>query len=308
MGIELVSYTEKPSIQCFAVMVNYSMAHYHNDFEILYVIKGSIIVEYKNKVNTLRTHDIFIIERNVVHAMRKTNEDNLLLTLQFNVSGFSEISPDFLRMRLKRHLFMPDSSIQYAALKIFFQRMLDNYEQPAMIRPLINMQLICDICILFSEKLDHSILSEKDYACEERNNILLSELLNYIDQNYHHAFTLGGFGCLRGYSLHYLSCFFKKSMGITFSRYLSSVRTNRAEYLITHTEKSMLEISIECGFSNISYFNKAFYEDYGCMPSEYLNTSKSEKMYLSTQEPVSESQCIITDIHKIKQCLQNPNN
>lgn len=307
MSLEYVHYKEKPNIQCFMVMINYRMAHYHNDFEILYVLKGSVIIERKDKVNALHTHDIFIIERNVVHSLRKTSEDNLLLVLQFNLSNFTDISPDFLQIRLNKHLFTPDGSAQYATLKMLFQRMLDNHAQPPMTRALKNMQLICDTCILFSEKLDHSILSESDFAREERNNILLSELMNYIHQNYAHTFTLSDFGRQQGFSAHYLSRFFKENMGITFSRYLSSVRTSRAEYLITHTEKSLLDICMECGFSNTSYFNKAFFEDYGCRPSEYLNTPISQTLYFATQKPSGESQHIIADAQQIKQYIQNPN-
>ncbi len=118
--------------------------------------------------------------------------------------------------------------------------------------------------------------------------------------------SLSDFGKGHGLNVRYLSRFFKDSMGITFSRYLSSVRTRRAEYLITHTEKSLLDVCIECGFSNSSAFNKAFFEDYDCRPSEYKELSTHGRLYFGASEPEGESQHIISFPLRIKEYLENP--
>lgn len=306
MNPETLSRKENTGIQCYASMINYRMAHFHDDLEIFYVLKGSVIIERRDKVNTLKAHDIFIIEHGVVHSIRQTNEPHLLLNLQVSISGLTDISPGFLRIQLNRHLFTPGDGDQYQSLKSLFLRILDNYAQPESIRPLKNMQLICDVGILFSEKLDHSILPAHNLDREKKDNLLLSRLLTYIYQNYMFTPTLSEFGRQQDLSVNYLSRFFKNSMGTNFSRYLSSVRTRRAEYLITHSRKSLLEICVECGFSNPSVFNKAFFEDYGCRPSEYPNTPISQKAYFAAQESSGESRRSIADAQQIIQYLRDP--
>lgn len=306
MSLESIRYRDNPPIQCFAARIDYRMAHFHDDLEILYVLEGSVIIERKDEINTLKKDDILVIERNVVHSLRKTNEPHLLLTLQANLSHLSAISPDLLRMRLVRHLFSPGDDIQYQTLRSLFRRILDNYAQPAAVRSLKNMQLICDICILFFEEVEHILLPERDLIHEEKNNELLSLLLNYVQQNYMESPTLSEFGRQQGFSVEYLSRFFKRSMGITFSRYLSGVRTRRAEYLITHTEKSLLDICIECGFSNSGVFNRAFIENYACRPSEYRDFSQHTRVYFDTTEPEGESQRIIVSPMRIREYLENP--
>lgn len=306
MSMESIHYNENPKIQCYVATINYRMAHFHDDLEILYVLEGSVIIELKDKVHTLRAHDIFIIERGVVHSIRKTNEPHLLLNLQLSVSSLAGVSPTSLRVHLNQHLFTPGVGSPYQSLKSIFLKLLDNYTQPDSIRPLKNMQLICDIGILFYEKLDHTILPEHNLAQEEKNNILLSRLLNYIQQNYMYSPTLSEFGREHGLSVNYLSRFFKNSMGANFSRYLSSVRTRRAEYLITHSDKSLLDICIECGFSNSSVFNKAFFEDFGCRPSEYKNLPHQARLYFNANEPAGESQHIIAAPMRIREYLLNP--
>lgn len=208
MSQESILYKENPKIQCFAAMINYRMAHFHDDLEILYVLKGSVVIERKDKANILKQGEIFVLERNVVHSLRKTNEPHLLLTLQVNLSNLTEISPDFLLMRLNRHLYTPADGKQYQTLKSLFRRILDNYAQPEPIRPLKNMQLICDICILFFEELSHITLPERELAHEEKNNALLSLLLNYIQQSYMYSPSLSEFGKGHGLNVRYLSRFF----------------------------------------------------------------------------------------------------
>lgn len=306
MSLETIQYKENPKIQCYVTAINYRMAHFHDDLEILYVLEGSVIIELRDKVHTLNAHDIFIIERGVVHSIRKTHEPHLLLVLQVNVSSFSGISAASLRVQLNRHLYTPGDGAHYQALKDLFYRILDNYAQPDSIRPLKNMQLICDIGILFLEKLAHSILPEHNPDQEEKNNTLLSHLLNYIHHNYMYSPTLSEFGAQHNLSINYLSRFFKNSMGINFSRYLSSVRTRHAEYLITHSDKSLLDICMECGFSNPSIFTKAFFEDYGCRPSEYKNLPHLAKLFFNANEPIGESQHIIAEPLRIREYLDNP--
>lgn len=67
----------------------------------------------------------------------------------------------------------------------------------------------------------------------------------------------------------YLGRLFLRQTGQSFHKYLNGIRLTRAAELLHQTPMTVLAIALECGFQNISYFNRLFRKQYGCTPGEY---------------------------------------
>jgi AraC-like DNA-binding protein len=63
--------------------------------------------------------------------------------------------------------------------------------------------------------------------------------------------------------------FFKKATGKTFSDYVNEIRINEACRLLIQSEKTINQISYECGFETLSYFNRVFLKKKNFTPSNY---------------------------------------
>lgn len=63
--------------------------------------------------------------------------------------------------------------------------------------------------------------------------------------------------------------FFKKASGKTFTQFVSEVRVAHACNLLSTDTMSIAAISFECGFNNLSHFNKQFRMWSGFTPREY---------------------------------------
>lgn len=61
----------------------------------------------------------------------------------------------------------------------------------------------------------------------------------------------------------------KKEMGVTFSEYLWSVRLQKAQELLLHSDISIEEISSQVGYLNVSSFRRRFKEELGVTPLKY---------------------------------------
>lgn len=72
----------------------------------------------------------------------------------------------------------------------------------------------------------------------------------------------------------YLGRLFKKEVGIGFHEYCNKIRLKRAKKLIESTDKKIIDIAIECGFDNVSYFNRIFVREYGRSPSQYRSSTR----------------------------------
>ena len=94
-------------------------------------------------------------------------------------------------------------------------------------------------------------------------------------------------------SLHYLSHLFKDYFQMSFQQYVAALRCEKARQLLLLTSLNLLDISLESGFSDIKYLNKAFVRQYGYSPREYRAQFDREELpskqrsILSTQEFLS---------------------
>jgi len=62
----------------------------------------------------------------------------------------------------------------------------------------------------------------------------------------------------------------KAELGFTFSGYLNKLRLTEAARLLSEKGKATVgEIAYSVGYSNVSYFNKLFKEEYGCTPKSF---------------------------------------
>ncbi len=72
---------------------------------------------------------------------------------------------------------------------------------------------------------------------------------------------------------------YKKILSLTGQSpvaFIRSIRLKRSKQLLEHTGLSIAEIAYEVGFSNPKYFTKSFKQEFGYLPSEWLNKFKSE--------------------------------
>lgn len=67
----------------------------------------------------------------------------------------------------------------------------------------------------------------------------------------------------------YLSRLFKKATGKSISQYIRQYRMEKAKDALLHTRKKVIDIGIESGYPNYSYFCQSFREYFGSSPEKY---------------------------------------
>ena len=70
-------------------------------------------------------------------------------------------------------------------------------------------------------------------------------------------------------SSSYFSSLFKKETGVNFSTYLSQVRIEESKKLLKNTNYTIMQIAMEVGFEDQSYFTKVFKNNTGLTPKEF---------------------------------------
>lgn len=74
------------------------------------------------------------------------------------------------------------------------------------------------------------------------------------------------------------SRFFKLRTGKSLSDYIIYLRLGFAARLLVDSTRSIAEICYECGFNNLSNFNRIFKKKKGCSPKEFRDNYRKKKI------------------------------
>lgn len=103
-------------------------------------------------------------------------------------------------------------------------------------------------------------LASSSFAHAERNteSRRVSKVKDFINQNYTKKLSLDLLSEMVGMSPVAFSRFFKLRTGKTLSEYIIDIRLGYASRLLVDSNKTISEICFECGFNNLSNFNRIF--------------------------------------------------
>ena len=115
-------------------------------------------------------------------------------------------------------------------------------------------------------------LASSSYAkvtVEDDDSRRILKVKNFISKNYMDELRLPELASLAGMSSSAFSRFFKLHTGRNISEYIIDLRLGYAARMLVDTAKSISEIGFDCGFNNLSNFNRIFKKKKGCSPSEF---------------------------------------
>ena len=94
-------------------------------------------------------------------------------------------------------------------------------------------------------------------------------VFEYINENLNQDIKLADLAQLLDISQFHFSHLFKQAIGISPYQYLIQQRIERAKQLLKQTERSIMEIALECGFNSHSHISKQFRQLTGITPTAY---------------------------------------
>lgn len=94
------------------------------------------------------------------------------------------------------------------------------------------------------------------------------KLITYIDENYYKDLSLPELSQCFFLNMTYICDLFKKQRSTTFSKYLTSIRLEKAYSSILKPNASLAEIAESVGYRDYYYFIKQFKKKYGVTPGQ----------------------------------------
>ena len=124
------------------------------------------------------------------------------------------------------------------------------------------------------------VLASSSFAHSARNveSRRVEKVKQYIHDHYAEPLKLADLAALVGMSPVSFSRFFRQRTGRTLSDYIVDIRLGYAARMLVDSTKNISEICYECGFNNLSNFNRTFKARRNCTPRDFRSMYKKNKV------------------------------
>ena len=127
---------------------------------------------------------------------------------------------------------------------------------------------------------DARVLASSSFSHTEREteSRRVQKVKEYVNEHYSEPLKLSDIADLVGMSPVAFSRFFRHRTGRTLSDYITDIRLGYAARMLVDSSRNISEICYECGFNNLSNFNRTFKAKRNYTPREFRAMFKKNKV------------------------------
>lgn len=271
-----------PMVICVDRFDDYSnrewTCHWHEEFEMLTVRQGSLECTFYQGVGNpttlaLKSGDAVFINSCVLHSVKaiepNTTSAGFVLPMNFfDIRAIQSLGSKIMKPiteSVGTHFVISCSDTKNEKLLDAISELCDVDSQKEW-HELYCIEMMCRIWRLLANRIAESraILQNDDV-----NDSRMKEMLSYVHENFGQHLSVQDIA--QSGKVSRTECFklFQNILHKTPTEYLNEYRLSTAAMLLTHSQKSITDIALSCGFGDTSYFSKIFRKQYGVTPREY---------------------------------------
>ncbi len=239
---------------------------WHEQLEILYVVKGHVVCECDFTPYVCTERDIVIINPCEAHAVEYLDCDAYYMCLMVDprlyngredISGIKYIDPMSEQKVRFNNVIKENERAREILLALFHE-----YENQG---PAFEMAVKGNLLLLLSElfRNETSVLR----ADKKKDHSSISPALRYMSEHYSESISLDTLAKECFMNPSYFCRRFRAVTGKTAVSYLNEYRLIKAHSLLQTTDRSISDIACSTGFSDSNYFSRTFTRHYGVSPS-----------------------------------------
>lgn len=290
MGKVLTEITRLSEKDCFYIVERHKTEftyplHQHKEYELNFIENGKGVRRIVgDSVEEIGDYELVLIGgENLEHVWEQGNcrsTDIREITIQFpgDIFGNGLLSRNQFAS-IKRMLARAGHGLSFPLASIMkIYSVLDTIasEQERFIQFLKFLYILYELSVsddsrvLASSSFAHSVKSTESRRVQK--------VKQYIDDNYSKPLKLAELADLVGMSPVAFSRFFRRRTDRTLSDYIVDIRLGHAARMLVDTTKNVSEICYECGFNNLSNFNRTFKAKRNYTPREFRTMFKKNKV------------------------------
>lgn len=253
--------------------------HFHSEIELVFVLKSYGVRFVADSLEKFNEGDLVLVGSQVPHYWKNDeafHQGNPELKVEAVVV---QISPDFLERSLEiypelagiRDLFRrAQQGICFS--HGFAQRVKDQIVSLVSLQGFERFLEVLKLLGVMARTKEYRLLASRDFKSNplDVNDQRLDKILNYLNLNYTEKISLVQLAGQFGMNPSAFSRYFSEKTGKSLVHYINELRVKYACKLFRNKAESVSQVCFECGFNNISNFNRFFRSVMKMTPSEYM--------------------------------------
>ena len=252
--------------------------HWHPEFELVTVVKGSEEVSAGGVTAVLKKGDGMFVNSGVLHSAVPLESGSVQHAMVFNPYVLGDAASIYYRKYIGP--LMNDHSFPSMILdhRVDWQNEILTHAETAWNAGAYDstgseLTVRNALSFVLLELLNHSEGNRGTEDYSFRDDERIKHMLRYIELNFREEITLEQIAQSARISVSEALRCFHRTMHTTPIRYLKELRIARACGMLQNSTLKINEIAERCGFLDMSYFAKTFREVKHCTPSKYRKRS-----------------------------------
>ncbi|MEK4060022.1 MULTISPECIES: helix-turn-helix domain-containing protein [Paenibacillus] len=252
--------------------------HSHDFFELFLILKGKVVHVINSNRQLLQENTLVFIRDRDVHCYEQTTDsDCQFINLSFNREVLDDLiaflGEGFPSGRLLEPA-MPPSTLLSKTEKEYVRYRL---EQLSLIPQEKKLAIKAEVRAILTDLFSRYIKAEAEPFEPAGQPEWLKALCREVQKK--EQFTRGAAALvqLSGKSHAYVCRMFREHLGMSPTQYINELRISYAENLLLNTDMEIVDISLEIGLENVSYFYDLFKRRHNLTPHRYRQFGKIHK-------------------------------
>ena len=253
--------------------------HFHNQYEIFYIIEGERLFFFNNREYVARSGDLILVDSNLIHMTKSvtaedTGHNRVILYVSYDrMKAFDGQYPSLQLVRFfHEHYGVYHLDKEQQALFLNFYRNL----RIAMTEKAHNYKVGIDLETLTWLFKITSYVSKQEGASPHSSDHpkyrTAYAIADYLSENCEQNISLEELAAHFYLSKYYVCRTFKEITGYTVTEYTNIHRIRKAKRLLEETDMSISEIAHELGYESLTYFERMFKSFMTISPLKYRKT------------------------------------
>lgn len=251
--------------------VFYDRFHQHKEIQISCIVKGSGTLIVGDSVSDYTRGDILVIGGNIPHVFKSDKdsvEKSVMLSLFFTKAAFG---PHFFELE-ELKVVLPFFKKSESGFKVLSHRsklesMFTDLKSASKLDRFVLLLNILQQISKSKVRLLSSFTHHKTYTAAEGKR--MQDVMGHTINNFQENITLEEIAKVSAMTKNAFCKYFKKRTNKTYFQFLNELRIENAGKLLLNSELSIADIAYQCGFRNISNFNRQFLALKQKTPSQY---------------------------------------
>lgn len=239
--------------------------HRHNEVELTLLVSGELVYQFNNSRVRVPPNQLALFWGGIPHRWAEWSKRMELRVICLPMPFFTRIpfSHDFLGPVLRGRFFSTPPDNPADMDRLLMERWARDLGKPAL-RDIARLEIEARVRRLALNGTPHA-LSPAPKGGTDALSVLLGLMCRLAEE----PMTFTEMAVEAGLHPKYAQRLFKKHCGISPLHYLHQLRIGHAQRLLATTDKSMLTIAHDCGFSSPSQFYRVFRNISGLQPGKY---------------------------------------